>query len=361
REGAGVSRPSAIHRRHLVPLLVWTAFFALLTIAVGFGLLLYAVRAPYKGYAGDEVIVSITPRTPSAAVFSRLESLGVLRDWRLGMVALKIFHRGKTLKAGEYRFSGPRAPDQVVLSLVAGDVVTYRITVPEGFTAEEVFVLFSSQGFAAQKDYEFLFTRPVDFEGVPKGAPTLEGFLFPDTYTVTRSMTAREILSAMTRQFARRLPADFAERAQTMNLGLLEATTLASLVEKETALPAERPIVAGVYLNRLRAGMFLQCDPTTIYALKRLGRWRGTLARSELTVDEPYNTYVRAGLPPGPICNPGLASLRAAAGPADVDYRYFVAAGDGSHLFSRDYEDQQRNAARYHQAKRAAREERATP
>lgn len=356
-----MTRRSAIHKRHLVPLLVWVALFGLFAGAVGVGLLLYSVRAPYKGYEGDEVIVSIAPRTPSADVFSRLESLGVLRDWRLGMVALKILHRGKTLKAGEYRFAGPRAPDQVVMSLVAGDVVTYRITVPEGFTAEEVFSLFSSQGFAAQKDYDFLFTRPAEFEGVPPGAPTLEGFLFPDTYTVTRSMTAREILSAMTRQFARRIPPDFAEKAKAMNFGVLEATTLASLVEKETALPAERPIVAGVYRNRLRAGMLLQCDPTTIYALKRLGLWRGTLARSELTLDEPYNTYVRAGLPPGPICSPGLASLRAAVSPADVDYRYFVAAGDGSHLFSRDYEDQQRNAARYHEAKRAAREDRAAP
>jgi UPF0755 protein len=351
-----VSRPPAIHRRHLVPLLVWTAFFALFTAAVLSALLVYAVRAPFKGYAGDEVVVSIATRTPSAAVFARLERLGILRDWRLGMVALKVFHPGKTLKAGEYRFAGPRSPEQVVLSLVAGDVVTYRITVPEGFTAEEIFTLFFSQGFAAQRDYEALFTRPAEFEGVPAGAPTLEGFLFPDTYTVTRSMTAREILSAMTRQFARRLPSDFAARAKAVNLGVLGLTTLASLVEKETALPAERPVVAGVYLNRLRAGMLLQCDPTTIYALKRLGRWRGALARSELTVDEPYNTYARKGLPPGPICSPGLASLRAAAAPADVDFRYFVAAGDGSHVFSRDYEDQQRNTARLRAARRAARE-----
>jgi UPF0755 protein len=356
-----VKRTAAIHKRHLVPLLVWVALFAVLAAAVGFGLLLYGVKAPFKGYEGDEVIVSIAPRTPSAAVFTQLESRGVLRDWRLGMVALKVLHRGKTLKAGEYRFAGPRAPDQVVLSLVAGDVVTYRVTVPEGFTSEEVFSLFYSQGFASQRDYEFLFTRPGEFEGVPAGAPTLEGFLFPDTYTITRSMTAREILGAMTRQFARRLPADFAEKAKASGMGVLEATTLASLVEKETSLAAERPVVAGVYRNRLTAGMLLQCDPTTIYALKRLGRWRGSLARSELAVDEPYNTYVRVGLPPGPICNPGLASLRAAVSPADVDYRYFVAAGDGSHVFSRDYEDQQRNAARYHEARRAAREERSAP
>ena len=356
-----MNRSSAMGKRHLYPLLVWTGAFAFLVAAVGAGLVLYAVKAPYKGYEGEEVVVSIAPRTPSAAVFSQLESLGVLRDWRLGMVALKVFHRGKTLKAGEYRFAGPRTPDQVVLSLVAGDVVTYRITVPEGFTAEEVFFLFSSQGFAAARDYDFLFTRPGEFEGVPSGAPTLEGFLFPDTYTVTRSMTAREILAAMTRQFARRLPPEFAESAGASQMGVLEATTLASLVEKETAIAAERPLVAGVYRNRMKAGMLLQCDPTTIYALKRLGRWRGTLARSELTVDDPYNTYVRAGLPPGPICHPGLASLRAAMSPAAVEYRYFVAAGDGSHLFSRDYEDQQRNAARYRESRRAARAQRTSP
>ncbi len=356
-----MSRRPAIRKRHLVPLVLWVLLFVVLVFAVGAGLLLYAVRSPFKGYDGEEVVVSIAPRTPSAAVFVRLESLGVLRDWRLGMVALKVLHPGRTLKAGEYRFAGPRSPEQVVLSIVAGDVVTYRITVPEGFTAQEVFALFSSQGFAAPRDYDALFTRPADFEGVPAGAPTLEGFLFPDTYTVTRSMTAREIVSAMTRQFARRLPPGFAAEAKARGWGVLEATTLASLVEKETALAAERPLVAGVYRNRLKAGMPLQCDPTTIYALKRLGRWRGALARSELTVDDPYNTYVRVGLPPGPICNPGLASLRAAVAPADVDYRYFVAAGDGSHLFSRDYEDQQRNAARYREARRAARAERGKP
>jgi len=159
----------------------------------------------------------------------------------------------------------------------------------------------------------------------------------------------------MTRQFTRRLPEGFEEKARALGMSVLAATTLASLVEKETAVPDERPIVSGVYRNRMRKGMLLQCDPTTIYALKRLGIWRGSLARSELAVNEPYNTYVRPGLPPGPICNPGIASLRAAIAPADVPFLYFVAAGDGSHQFSADYEEQQRNAARYHEARRAAR------
>jgi UPF0755 protein len=233
--------------------------------------------------------------------------------------------------------------------------VTYRITVPEGFSADEVFTLFSSQGFSTLYDYQALFRKPGEFEGLPKDAPSLEGFLFPDTYAVTRSMSAREILGAMTRQFARRQPDGFEQKAREQGLTPLQATTLASLVEKETAVAAERPIVAGVYRNRLRKGMLLQCDPTTIYALKRLGTWRGALARSQLAVDEPYNTYVRPGLPPGPICNPGLDSLKAAIDPADVSFLFFVAEGDGSHLFSADYEEQQRNAARYHEARRATR------
>ncbi|MGZ5429264.1 MAG: endolytic transglycosylase MltG, partial [Thermoanaerobaculia bacterium] len=328
-----------------------------LLVAVGLSLVLFFVRAPYQGYTGDEVVVSIAPRTPSMTIFAVLEERGVLRDARLGMVALKIFHMGKTLKAGEYRFSGARTPEQVVLSLVAGDVVTYRITVPEGFTAEEIFTLFASQGFSTPRDFQALFRKPGELEGLPKDAPTLEGFLFPDTFTITRSMGAREILGAMTRQFARRLPEGFEQKARAQGLSVLEAATLASLVEKETAVPGERPIVAGIYRNRLRKGMLLQCDPTTIYALKRLGIWRGSLARSELAVDEPYNTYVRPGLPPGPICNPGLASLRAAVAPADVPFLYFVAAGDGTHRFSALYEEQQRNASRYHETRRAARAE----
>ena len=342
-------------KRHVYPSLAWLTALIVLLAAVGLSLVLFFVRAPYQGYSGEEVVVSIAPRTPSMSIFTLLESKGVLRDARLGMVALKIFHRGKTLKAGEYRFTGARTPEQVVLSLVAGDVVTYRITVPEGFTAEEVFTLFASQGFSTQRDYQALFQRPAEFEGLPRDAPTLEGFLFPDTFTITRSMGAREILGAMTRQFARRLPEGFEEKARAGGMSVLQAVTLASLVEKETAVAAERPVVSGVYRNRLRKGMLLQCDPTTIYALKRLGIWRGSLARSELAVDAPYNTYVRPGLPPGPICNPGIASLRAAIAPSDVAFLYFVAAGDGSHLFSADYEEQQHNAARYHEARRVAR------
>lgn len=347
---------SASRKHHIFPIAVWLFAFVVVAGAIALGLTLFALKSPYRGYKSDSVLVRIQPRTPTVAILTALEEGGVLRDWRLGLIALKIFHRGKTLKAGEYRFSGEKTPEQVVLSLVAGDVVTYRITVPEGFTAEEVFALFSSQGFGSAGDYPILFRRPREFEGVCAGAPTLEGFLFPETYTVTRSMTAREILGMMAREFARRLPAGFEGKTRGFGLSPLAATTLASLVEKETSLPEERPLVAAVYLNRMKKGMLLQADPTTIYALKRLGAWKGMLPRSQLSVDEPYNTYVKPGLPPGPICNPGLASLRAVTAPAAAEYLFFVAAGDGSHLFSRDYEEQQRNVARYRQVRRTLRE-----
>ncbi len=349
-------KTSTARKRHLYPIAVWAAVSLVVTVLALAGLVLVGVKMPYRGFTADSILIQIPPRTPTVEILTTLERAGILRDWRLGLVALRIVHHGKTLKAGEYRFTGERTPEQVVLSIVAGDVVTYRITVPEGFTADEVFTLFTSQGFGFPADYRWLFEHPAELEGVPAGAPSLEGFLFPDTYTVTRSMSAREIVTTMTRQFARKLPARYEERAREKGRTLLSAVTLASLVEKETAIAEERALVAAVYANRLRKGMLLQADPTTIYALKRLGQWRGNLPRSQLTVDEVYNTYARAGLPPGPICNPGLAALEAAVEPADVPFLFFVAQGDGSHLFSESYEEQQRNVARYFEARRAARE-----
>jgi UPF0755 protein len=335
--------------------LVWLLLALVVGGAAGLGLVGLLVKSPYKGYAAESVLVEIPPRSSSISVLTALEEGGVIRDRRLGLFTLKVLHRGRTLKAGEYRFRGARTLEQVLLTIASGDVVTYRITIPEGFLADDVFALLASQGFGTEAGYHALFHSTKELDGVPAEAPSLEGFLFPDTYTITRSMGPREILGLMTRQFARRCP------RPPQGMSILSLTSLASLVEKETAVPAERTVVAAVYRNRLRRGMLLQCDPTTIYSLKRLGTWRGTLARSELQVDDAYNTYVRAGLPPGPICNPGLASLRAAAEPADVPYLYFVAAGDGSHTFTTDYDEQQRNAKAFHLARRAARDAEGSP
>jgi len=336
---------------------IWLVMALSVTGVAGLGWLVHEVRTPYKGYQGSSVLVTIPPRSSTAVILKTLEDCGALKDARLGLLVLKLLHRHRTLKAGEYRFAGPRSAEQVILTLIAGDVVTYRVTVPEGLTAAETFALFSSQGFGEPDQFQTLFRRPDLFEGIPAGALTLEGFLFPDTYTVTRTMSAREIAGMMARQFARRLPRDFAKRAAALGLDALKAVTLASIVEKETALEAERPIVAAVYRNRLSRGMLLQCDPTTIYALKRMGTWTGTLTRTDLNVDDPYNTYLKPGLPPGPISSPGLSALRAAVDGTQVPYLYFVATGigDGSHRFSAAYEEQQRNVVLYRQERKEAR------
>jgi UPF0755 protein len=315
------------------------------------------LETPWRRGPDRSVLVEIPARSTTQSILSALEEGGLLRDHRLGSIALKTFYRGKTLKAGEYRFTEALSPVELLRPIVAGDVVRWKVTIPEGLAAEEIFGVLESKGFGTMEEYRRLFTSPREFGPVPEGAPTLEGFLFPDTYVLTRPRSAREVVEQLTRQFRLELPVGYAGDARKAGLSILGAVTLASIIEKETSVPDERPLVSAVYHNRLRIGMALQCDPTTIYALRRRGAWHGPLTRADLGVDDPYNTYVRGGLPPGPICSPGLASLRAAVAPAASQALYFVAKGDGSHSFSETYEGQQRNVARYRQSQRTARKE----
>jgi UPF0755 protein len=178
-------------------------------------------------------------------------------------------------------------------------------------------------------------------------ATDLEGYLFPNTYAMPRKSTAGELVERMVTAFRDALSPEVVERAAARGLSVRQLVTLASLVEKETAKPDERPIVAAVYSNRLRIGMGMQCDPTVIYALEREGRYTGNLTREDLRFDSPYNTYRYAGLPPGPIASPGRASLEAAASPADVPYIYFVSRNDGSHVFSTTLDEHNRNVFEY--------------
>jgi UPF0755 protein len=314
---------------------------------------------PWRLGSDRSVLVLIPARSSTQSILSALEEGGLLRDRRLGSIALKTALRGKTLKAGEYRFTRALSPLDLLLPIVAGEVVRWKVTIPEGFAADEIFALLEFRGFGELEEYRRIFASPREFASVPDGAPTLEGFLFPDTYSLTRPRTARDVAEQLTREFRLRLPAGYSDDARKAGLGLVGAVTLASMIEKETSVPDERPLVSAVYHNRLRIGMPLQCDPTTIYAMRRRGAWHGPLSRADLAVDDPYNTYAHGGLPPGPICSPGLPALRAAVAPAESRALYFVAKGDGSHTFSESYEGQQRNVARYRQSQRAARKDRA--
>lgn len=335
----------------------WSGRFAALAAAGGlaFAAGLLFVRSPFKGYAGDSAVVEIPFGTSTRTILETLERERVVRSRHLAYAVLRVVFRGQSLKAGEYRFEGPKTTGEVLRTLVEGKVVTYRVTIPEGLTADEIFDLVAGRGLTTKAELAALFAQPGLFEGVPAGAPSLEGFLGPDTHVFTRSQGALGIVSTLVGSFRRSLPDRFDERARALGRTPLEAVTLASLVEKETAVAAERALVSAVYHNRLKVGMPLQCDPTTIYALRRRGLWTGALTREGLAVDDPYNTYVVPGLPPGPIANPGAAALEAAVAPADVPFLYFVAVGDGSgaHRFAVSYEEHLANVDRFRRTRAA--------
>jgi len=217
------------------------------------------------------------------------------------------------------------------------------LTFREGLTMREMAALFEERGFGSAKDFLKAAAREELIRDIDPQAPDLEGYLFPDTYTLPRRTTAAELVDRMVDRFEKALTPEIRAKAAARGLSVRQLVTLAALVEKETAKPEERPLVAAVYANRIKIGMGLQCDPTVIYALERAGRYTGNLTRADLQFDSPYNTYRYAGLPPGPIAAPGQASLEAAAEPADVPYLYFVSRNDGSHVFATTLDEHNRN------------------
>lgn len=286
-----------------------------------------------------EVTVFFPPGTPTSHIFQRLARDRVVASARLAEIYFRIYRGGTSLQAGEYRFDCPTPIDDVIDRMSRGDVVKYAVVVPEGLTAEETFELFWKQGLGTPESFRRAVRLTELLPGLAQGAPDLEGFLFPETYSVTRSNSARQIVDRMVSEFRLRFTAEMRQRTRALDLTPREAVTLASIVEKESGLAREGPLIASVYLNRLRHGMHLQADPTVVYALKRDGKWTGLVHRSDYAYESPYNTYLVEGLPPGPICNPGSNAIKAAVFPARTDYLYFVANESGGHTFSRTFEE----------------------
>lgn len=311
---------------------------ALLAIAVALWFAYRLERPPAAPGPPADVFVYFPPGTSTAAIFRRLAAEGVTGNARLAEIYYRIRAGATPLQAGEYRFDRPMPIDEVIERMGRGDVVQHTVVVPGGLTAEETFRLFLDQGIGTPETFRAALADTTLLPGLAQGAIDLEGFLFPETYRVTRSTSARRVVERMVGQFRLHFAPDLRERARTLGLTPRQAVTLASIVEKETSLPREAPVVAGVYLNRLDRGMRLQADPTVTYALKRDGRWTGLLHRSDYNYESPYNTYLYEGLPPGPICNPGLAALTAAVTPARTEFFYFVADASGGHTFSRTFE-----------------------
>ncbi len=320
----------------------------MLLASAGAGLWFYSgVDRPYKGYDAPEQFVEIPQGAGPAAIGRRLVESGVVRSRTTFRLALWLTGDGRRLQAGEYRFDHPVSARQAIEKIAHGDVFVQPITFPEGLTIKQMGAVFESRGFGTAQAFVKAAQNAALVSALDPDARDLEGYLFPDTYTLPRKATADQLVARMVQEFEKALTPEIRQQATARGLGVRQLVTLASIVEKETGRPDERPIIAAVYSNRLAVGMGLQCDPTVIYALERVGRYTGNLTRADLQFDSPYNTYRYAGLPPGPIASPGHASLAAAAAPQDVPYLYFVSRNDGSHAFATTLDEHNRNVQQY--------------
>jgi len=308
----------------------------------------------FARYAVSPVNHFTTPKIvdiPKGAGFFRITEImndaGLVKNrpffWLLALAKGAARH----IRAGEYEITGSLSPSEIIEKLVRGEIKYYTVTLPEDITVNEVArrllvdKLINEQEFMALvTDREFLASLGIEGE-------SLEGYLFPETYQFDRSMTTREAIRIIVRQFWREITPEMRKRAETIGLTLNEWVTLASIIGKESGNSGEKPLISAVFHNRLKLGMKLQSDPTAVYDLERAGTPVKTVLRSHLQRETPHNTYRIDGLPPGPIANPGLDSLRAALAPANVNYLYFVANNDGTHQFSATLEAHTRAILKY--------------
>ena len=283
----------------------------------------------------------VAPGASVRDVGAQLYGLGLVRHPAIFQALVMIRGDQARLRAGEYSIPGGLTLEQIVDTLARGDVVRHVVTFPEGSSLEDMARIAAGQGLPPAS-FLAAAREPAAIRDVDPDAPDLEGYVFPDTYDVSRSAGAPAALVARAVRRFREVMAPEMPAVKGGALTLRQVVTLASLVELETARPDERPRVAAVFLNRLKKKMLLQTDPTVIYALRKAGRYDGNIRKDDLEIDSPYNTYKYGGLPPGPIASPGRASLRAVLHPADVPDLYFVSRNDGSHEFSRTLAEHQR-------------------
>jgi len=331
--------------------LKYLTFLLLLALVVA-GLAAWAIYAPIGPAVGtsDEAAtyVDIAPGTGTEAIATQLEQAGVLRS-RFAFDLLRAIKGGKLI-AGEYRFNRPATAPEVYARMVLGDVYTIPVTVPEGYNLFDIAQAVEAAGLAS---HEAMLaaerSQTALIADLSPNASSLEGYLFPGTYRFSRHTTPDQMVGAMVHHF-RQVAAQLGLTPDGPGDEIARTVTLASLVEKEVSQDGERPLVAGVFNNRLAQGIPLATDPSVIYGAMLEGRYRGAIYASDLESTSPYNTYHRAGLPPGPICNPGVASLKAALAPASTDYLYFVADAQGHSRFSATLKEHDQQVEEYRRA-----------
>ncbi len=326
-----------------------SAYRHALVVGLGMGMLLCTIATPLVALIAPGPLpdpnAKIYIRTGETleAISHKLSNANVVRSPRMFRWAAALSARDRSIRSGVYRFTG-RLTLPAVLAVLATGGEQKMVTIPEGLATAQVAELLERHGLGAREEFLELARDPDFVSSVGIRADNLEGYLFPDTYSLTEAMTPREILALMVRRFHEVVGPEIQPRAAELGMTLAEVITLASIIEKETGDPNERPLVSAVFHNRLVLGMPLQSDPTVAYALGRAG---SKLSKEDLAHPNAYNTYVRPGLPPGPIANPGLASIRAALNPASSRALFFVSRNDGTHEFSSTLAAHNRAVARY--------------
>jgi UPF0755 protein len=255
---------------------------------------------------------------------------------------------GRNIKAGEYRLNSAMTPLEVLDILRRGAIVTHTVTIPEGFTREQIGRLLEQKGLVDRDKFMILTGDPDVAKSYGVSGPDLEGFLYPDTYHLSRGLSAESVIDVLVNQF-KEVAGPYRARLEELNMTMEQVVILASIVEKETGLPEERPIIASVFLNRLKKNKRLESDPTVIYGINNFD---GNLRKKDLKTRTPYNTYVIRGLPPGAIANPGKEAIQAVLYPAKTEYLYFVSKNDGSHHFSKTLIEHNRAVRLYQKKKR---------
>ena len=317
--------------KRIIVLLLIAAFIIALVLGVDIN---NKVFKPYKGYE-KEVVIDIEKGFSVSSIAKLLYRNKIIASYTYFTLYYKLFFSNLPLKSGEYLFDKPLTMKQIITKLNTGKILLYKITIKEGMTIKETAEFLKSQH---SMDIGRFLKACENTEAIGEfdsQAADLEGYLFPETYLVPRSTTGEQMVELMIEKFKETFPHSYFWRAREMKLSIREVVTLASLIEKETSSREERFLISSVFHNRLKIGMPLACDPTIVYILQKENRYTGRLRWKDLKLDSPYNTRIYKGLPPGPICSPGFASIEAALYPENTDYFYFVAKDSISHYFSR--------------------------
>ena len=323
--------------------LVWAGLILLSGLCV-LAYFAFELTTPFAAFQ-QATFVDFPKGTSTREMAAMLRNSGIIRHaWTFE--AMRLLRPHARLQAGEYRFTKPASVLEVFDRIARGDIFYYELVVPEGNNMFDIGASAQRLGLFTAEDFLSAARNPSLIRDLDPQAPSLEGFLFPDTYRLSRHTTPERLCQIMTAKFRA------VWRGLHTDQAVHRTVTLASLVEKEGKIPDERPVIASVFDNRLAIGMKLDCDPTTIYAALLDGSYRGVIYKSDLQSGNPYNTYQHAGLPPGPIANPGAASIAAVLHPADMSYLYFVARADGSgrHSFASSLSAHEANIARYRAA-----------